>query len=99
MTKERAFQLITEALKTLKGPGTPGKGAAISDEMILLGVGSPLDSIGFVTFVTKLEERVSEETKKDIYLVLNEINEFNINKPQLTVDALARYIVVLSRGE
>jgi hypothetical protein len=61
-----------------------------------LGIGSPLDSIGFVAFVTELEERIIEETKKDVYLVLNEINEFNINKPQLTVDALAQYLVKLS---
>ncbi|MEK7084328.1 MAG: hypothetical protein AAB932_03785, partial [Patescibacteria group bacterium] len=63
-----------------------------------LGVGSPVDSIGFVTFVTELEERLIEETNKDLYLVLNEINEFNIDKPHLTADVLKDYLVKLSEG-
>jgi len=96
MLNERAFQLITEALETLKEKGMLGKDVPVDPGTILLGIGSPLDSIGFVTFVTELEERIIEESKKDLYLVLNEINEFNINKPQLTVDALTQYVVKLS---
>ena len=96
MTKERAFQLIAEAFKTLKETGMLEEDVTLNSETILLGTESPLDSIGFVTFVTELEERIIEETKKDIYLVLDEISEINVDKPYLSVEALAQYIVKLS---
>ncbi|MEK7084512.1 MAG: hypothetical protein AAB932_04725, partial [Patescibacteria group bacterium] len=81
MKEERAFQLIAESFETLKKEGMLAADVVLREETILLGVGSPVDSIGFVTFVTELEERLIEETNKDLYLVLNEINEFNIDKP------------------
>ena len=98
MTEERAFQLIAESFEILKKEGMLAADVALRKETILLGVGSPVDSIGFVTFVTELEERLIEETNKDLYLVLNEINEFNIDKPHLTADVLKDYLVKLSEG-
>jgi hypothetical protein len=98
MTEERAFQLIAESFETLKKEGMLAADVALREETILLGVGSPVDSIGFVTFVTELEERLIEETNKDLYLVLNEINEFNVDKPHLTADVLKNYLVKLSEG-
>ncbi|MBF0594173.1 MAG: hypothetical protein HQL22_04330 [Candidatus Omnitrophica bacterium] len=96
MTEKRAFELIAASLEKLRKSGMLSAGAAVKSDTILLGIGSPLDSIGFVTFVTDLEERVSTETGRELYLVLNEINEFNINQPNLKVEALARYVVTLS---
>lgn len=101
MRKERALQLIAESFETLKETGMLEleEDVTLNSDTILLGTESPLDSIGFVTFVTELEERITKETQKDLYLVLDEINEFNIDKPQLSVDILAQYIVKLSGGE
>lgn len=99
MTKERAFQLIVESFETLEKADMLEEDVTLNSKTVLLGTESPLDSIGFVTFLTELEERISNETKKDLYLVLDEIKEFNINKPQLSVDALAQYIVKLSTGK
>jgi len=99
MEEKRAFELIAESLEVLKETGGLANDVITNRESILLGPGSPLDSIGFVTFVTDLEERISEETDKDLYLVLNEISEFDINKPYLASDTLAKYIVKLSQGE
>lgn len=98
MTEERAFQLIAESFETLKKEGMLAADVVLREETILLGVGSPVDSIGFVTFVTELEERLIEETNEDLYLVLNEINEFNVDKPHLTADVLKHYLVKLSKG-
>lgn len=99
MTEKRALELIIKSFETLKERGMLQRDAVLNNETILLGLGSPLESIGFVTFVTELEDRLIKETKKDLYLVLNEINEFNVNKPQLSVDALTKYIVKLSEGD
>ena len=79
MTEERAFELIVASLGNMKESKMLESNVELNTETILLGVGSPLDSIGFVTFVTDLEDRISSEANKDLYLVLNEIDEFNIN--------------------
>jgi acyl carrier protein len=98
MTEERAFELIVASLGKLKESKMLESDVELNTETILLGVGSPLDSIGFVTFVTDLEDLISSEAKEDLYLVLNEIDEFNINKPHLCLGALAKYCVKLSGG-
>jgi len=58
-----------------------------------------LDSIEFVSFVTDLEERISVEANKDLYLVVNEIGDSNINEPNLTVATLAKHVVMLIDGK
>ncbi len=99
MNEQQAIDLIKSSLQKLVNNGMLSKDTVVSPEMVLLGIGSPLDSIGFVVFVTDLEERVSHETHKDLYLVLNEIQEFNVNQPHLTIAVLAKYIVQLSAGQ
>ncbi len=99
MIEKRAYELIVASLGKLKKAKMLASDVELKKETILLGVGSPLDSIGFVTFVTDLEESISSEEKKDLYLVLNEINEFNINQPHLCLGALAKYCVKLSEGK
>ncbi len=99
MTKERVLALIAESIEVLKTEGMLGTGIPINNETILLGKESPFDSIGFVTFITELEDRISDETQKDLYLVLDEIDEFNINNPRLSVDRMAEYVVQLSEKD
>lgn len=99
MTEERAFQMITEAFDDLKEAGMVEESVSLDKETILLGVGSPVDSIGFVTFITALEEKLVDETGKDLYLVLNEIHQFNVDQPHLTADGLARYLVQLCKEQ
>lgn len=99
MKAKRAYELIVASLGKLKESKMLASDVELNNETILLGVGSPLDSIGFVTFVTDLEERISSEEKKDLYLVLNEITKFNINQPHLCLGALAKYCVTLSEGK
>ena len=65
----------------------------MGDDTVLLGTGSALDSVAFVTFVADLEERLARETGLELYVVLDDIHEFNANAPSLSADALARYIV------
>ena len=99
MTQKRAMELIAASLEKLKKNDMLSKDVNVSDGLVLLGIGSPLDSIDFVVFTTDLEERISNEKKEDFYLVLSEIREFNINQPLLSVAALAEYIVQLDKGK
>jgi hypothetical protein len=70
----------------------------VTGDTVLLGAGSQLDSIAFVTFVTEMEDRLNRETGQELYLVLTDIHEFNMDSAQLSVDTLARYVVKLAQS-
>ena len=94
LSLETASQLIHDSLSSLARSGTlEANVGEMKNDSVLLGAGSPLDSIGFVTFISDLEDRVQQKTQREFYLVLNEISEFNINSPNLTVGNLAQYLV------
>lgn len=95
MEISRVMELIQDCFDGLKRSGTIEIDITVDNETVLLGTSSPLDSIGFVTFVTEFEDRLQEETGEDHFLVLSEINNFNINNPNLTAGTLARYTTQL----
>ena len=68
-----------------------------SKELYLLGPNSPLDSLSFISFLTKLEDHLSIENGSDIYIVLNEVKGFDINKNQMNVRTLVEHIVELTK--
>ncbi len=97
MNKERAFELIKGTLDNMRNLELLEEDVIIDGDTILLGDGSPLDSIGFVSFITELEERLIKETNQDLYIVLDEVDALNANNPSLVADVLAKYIVGLTR--
>jgi len=99
VSKERAFELIQDSFGSLQRAGLLADKIVASAETVLLGIGSPLDSIGFVTFIAEMEDRLYRETARDIYLILDDIHTFNIENPYLTIDALARYIVMITGSQ
>jgi hypothetical protein len=98
MTDTRAFQLVQEALDSLQRVGLLREAVVAQPETVLLGAGSPLDSIGFVTFITEMEDRMSREAQRELYLVLKDIHEFNADSPYLSAGTLARYIAKISNS-
>ena len=96
--RKEALQLVEASLDSLARSGVLDQQISVSTDTVLLGSGSDLDSLGFVTFITDLEDRIQQRTQQEHYLVLNEIAQFNIDRPELTVDVLARYIVRLTGG-
>jgi hypothetical protein len=93
---DKSVIVIREIFESLQRSGTISAAALFSHETVLLGINSQLDSLGFVTFISDLEERISADTGRDIYLVLEDIGEFNLNNPSLTVKALATYVAKLT---
>jgi hypothetical protein len=91
-----AFKMLQESLDSLARSGTIKQPIKIQPTTQLLGPESSLDSLGFVTFVTDIEDRLQSKLDKECYLVLNEIAQFNINSPSLTADVLVRYMVKLA---
>lgn len=94
ITNESAYKLIIDCIESLVRSGSLDPIESISKETVILGSGSVMDSIGFVTFITEVEDRIQLETGKDFYLVLNEIDAFNINNPNLTIGVFSEYILV-----
>jgi acyl carrier protein len=88
----RALSLMQEAVSDLRQGGLIDRAFDVTRETVLLGAGSPLDSIGFVTFVTELEDRLGREVGNEVPLLFNEIHDFNVNNPHLSAGTLARYI-------
>lgn len=96
MNIEESMQIIQETLDSLSNSGMMQEKIKVEKNTVILGKGSPLDSITFVIFITDLEERLCEKTGKDCYFVIDEIGSFDINNPYLSVDAIANYMVSLA---
>ena len=91
-SKERALALIQESLDSLQRSGMLNQAVAVTSDTVLLGTGSFLDSLGFVTLVTELEDRMNQEMGREIYFVLDEVQNFNINNPFLSAGVFADYM-------
>ena len=63
---------------------------------VILGSGTVLDSLGFVTFISDMEERISAAAGQEYYLILTEIHEYNAEEAFLSAGTLARYIEKIS---
>jgi alcohol dehydrogenase class IV len=92
ITNENTYKLINECVDSLIRSGSIDPIENFSRDTVILGGGSVLDSISFVTFITEVEDRIQSETGEEFYLVLNEIDAFNINNPNLTIGVLSDYI-------
>ena len=96
MTELRAFEIIQEALDSLQRIGLLAAPVTAAADTVLLGVGSPLDSIGFVTFITEMEDRLSREAGREMFLIIKDIHTFNADTPYLSAGTLARYIAKIT---
>ncbi len=83
---------MQECFDSLNRSGMLKQAIAVDATTVILGTSSSLDSLGFVTFISDLEERVSAETGQEYYLVLTEIHEFNADQAFLSAGTLAQYI-------
>lgn len=92
---ETAIKVIHETIEGLQESGVVDLETPFSEDLVILGSKSEFDSLGFVTFISDLEERVSVVADKDIFLVLDDIGEFNMNNPSLTIKTLAFYVAGL----
>ncbi|MBV8716029.1 MAG: hypothetical protein JOZ65_13280 [Chloroflexi bacterium] len=92
------MSLMQDSLDSLQRSGVIEQRLQLEPETILFGSDSPLDSIGFVTFVTDVEDRFSQQQGKDIAITLLDIDNFNENDPHLSAGRLAQYLERLAAG-
>ena len=99
VSKEKAMEIIADVFESLFRTESIESKVDVNKETVVLGPGSPLDSMGFVTFITELEDRLIDETDDDIYLIINDIHEFNIasyTDQFLAVGVVAEFIEKLT---
>ena len=97
ITHERSVEMIQESIRSLRKAGLLEHDLVVDESTVLLGMGSELDSIAFVTLISDLEDRLSRETEHDQFLVLDDLHEFNSEEPSLTVRTLAPYLVEVAQ--
>ncbi|MCI0437652.1 MAG: hypothetical protein L0177_00795 [Chloroflexi bacterium] len=99
VVRQRAIEIMQSSLSSLRRSGLIDQEISVRDNPVLFGTGSELDSIGFVTFVADLEDRLVQETNMDISLVLDEMYEFNPDNQSLSANSLAQYIEKLTAND
>lgn len=92
MTHEQALSIMHEVFNGMKTSGMFNEDSSLDADTVILGVGSSFDSLGFVTLISDLEERVSDVAGDEIYLILTDIHEFNKDKTVLSASTLAAFI-------
>lgn len=90
------LDLLQESMQSLRRSGIIEAEVDVDPGTVLLGDGSSLDSMGFVTFVTDVEERLNRATGKDLYIVLTELEERYPGAAALSAEMFADYLVALS---
>jgi hypothetical protein len=92
ISEQRALELMQDSITGLRRAGMIDADLTVDRDTPLLGTGSQLDSMAFVTFITELEDRVARETGDEVFIVLDEVHEFNADTPYLAASTLAEYI-------
>lgn len=97
MIQEQALSVMQEVFDGMKKSGMFDENEILDSDTVILGVGSDFDSLGFVTFISDVEERVSDVVGAEIYLILSDIHEFNQDKTALSASTLASYIASITK--
>jgi hypothetical protein len=96
LSKSDVMALMQESIDSLKRSGLIETALPVSDGAVLLGQESSLDSMGFVTFITDVEERLNRKTGKDVYIVLTDLQDKYPGAAQLSGAMFAEYLVSLA---
>ena len=75
LNKETALQLMRECADSLLRSDMIEQPIDLTPSALLYGEGANLDSIGFVTFVTGVEERLNEKLGGDLVIALLDIDD------------------------
>ena len=98
MTRDGILNAIQQVIEDLNSERDAGVRIHYEESLVLLGIKSPLDSLGFVNFVVGLEEHLRSDYGFDIDLTALVVDE-TANQPFRSVSALADYLVSAGSSE
>ena len=87
--------LIQGAIDDLYGAGIIEQPLLFEAATVIFGSSASLDSLGFVTLIAEIEDRLNDITGNDFCIVLLDIDDFNENEPHLTIGRLVDYLTKL----
>ena len=90
MNRDRALALIFDTLDLVNAQLPPGQRLARRPDTVLVGAGGVLDSLGLVTFVLALEERLEAALGRAVPLLDPE--KLTPDGAFHTVDSLSRFL-------
>ena len=94
MDKQQAIRLVYETIDQINPQLAAARRLPKSAGTVLVGPGGSLDSLGLITFVVALEERVGDTLARSVQL-LDETALSDPTGPFHTVDTLADYVAAL----
>jgi hypothetical protein len=96
LTLEMSYKLLQASFDSLEQDGAMGAKVLLTKDTVVLGPGSPLDSMGLVLFITDVERRFSHTTGREQALVLSAVPGFHEGSNSLSGEMLARHLVSLA---
>jgi hypothetical protein len=97
--KTNSLQIIRDAFTALHEGGVLENRIDVDPATVLLGRGTELDSLGFVSVMTEIEDRLTTARGKETMLLFDDIHAFNADKSKLTAGTLASFIDRLTAGD
>jgi len=80
-------EIITQSIETFNQMVEPSQHLKNSEDTIIFGTGSTLDSLGFVNFIVTIESEVDSKLNKTIFIVDEQALEMADN-PFRTISSL-----------
>ncbi len=88
-------EILSSALEKLVKEKMLPENIQFLDDTQLLGPCSLIDSIGFVTLITSIEDSLSDSCDRPIYLLVDEIPGVNVDMPILTLAMMREHLASL----
>ena len=93
INKSAVISIMQESFAGLYASGIIDENIELTGETPIFGGKSILDSMAFVAFITDVEDAINKIEKKEIFVVLSDIEDLFPDLPILTADMLAIYLI------
>ena len=98
LSREDVLGMIKESIDDVNAEGGSKTRIRFSEDVVLFGVGSPLDSLDFVNFLAGVEERLEMATGTTLNLT-DVMFDDEAGRPFRSVAALAEYVSARTADE
>ena len=95
LTIQQAKELVLQSLAALNEEKEAGEKIPVSVDTVLMGIGTPLDSLDLIFLITNIEDRLFAIADREIQLAADS-QAFEGNHPFRTVTTLSEHIAAIS---